>query len=160
MAATPETFTYFYFAARPIAQLREDGVSSAWTFLTSDHLGTPWLATDLAGAEVWSGGFEPFGRDFAGALQDQIFLRLPGQWEDGVWQDATLGGDLFYNLHRWYEDQTGRYTSTDLMGVGAGPNLFSYGRSQPLRYVDPQGLYTVDGSCNSSNCSPLFLRQT
>jgi len=29
---------------------------------------------------------------FLGALDNEIFLRFPGQWEDGVWWGAMLGG--------------------------------------------------------------------
>src|SRR5690606_17136847 len=59
-------------------------------WLTTDHLGTPILATNDAGAVRWSGGFEPFGADhqegtFFSASIAGVFLRLPGQWEDPVW---------------------------------------------------------------------------
>jgi hypothetical protein len=79
-----ELVVFFYLAGRPVSQLKIDGSGpEIWTYLISDHLGTPLLATDDAGAAVWKGGFEPFGRDFqegtpAGAIESGVFLRLPG----------------------------------------------------------------------------------
>ena len=35
------------------------------------------------------------------------------QWEDPIWQEATEGVPLYYNLHRWLEYGSGRLTSTD-----------------------------------------------
>jgi len=81
-----ERTVHLYLAGRPVAQLRIDSTGTeTWTYLTTDHLGTPLLATDATGAVVWEGGFEPFGRDYQqgmaqGALQNGIYLRLPGQW--------------------------------------------------------------------------------
>src|SRR5690606_21781565 len=62
--------------------------------------------------------FEPFGEDWqAGTLMNSlgkgIFLRMPGQWKDPLWSDATYPMELFYNVHRWYETGTGRYLSVD-----------------------------------------------
>ena len=80
----PETFEHiFTFAGRPVAQLTIDGMISTWTYLTTDHLGTPVLATDSLGGLLWRGGFEPFGRDWqagtpAGAQEKGIFLRFLG----------------------------------------------------------------------------------
>ena len=82
-----------YFAGRPIALLDRltavdpDSGSTAsrrLLYLTTDHLGTPDLATDESGSTVWSGGFEPFGVDYAGAQDNGVFLRFPGQWEDSL----------------------------------------------------------------------------
>ncbi|MGH3804978.1 MAG: hypothetical protein ACRDTD_33500, partial [Pseudonocardiaceae bacterium] len=59
-AAPPtETDTIFYFAGRPVATLRLAPGSSTLTYLTTDHLGTPILATADTGALIWQGGFEP-----------------------------------------------------------------------------------------------------
>jgi hypothetical protein len=64
----------FYFAGRPVATLDNvtEGTTiggftttSTWQYLTVDHLGTPILVTDSSGAQVWQGGFEPFGADYS-----------------------------------------------------------------------------------------------
>lgn len=146
--AVEEPVHYFYFAGRPVAQLAIDsGGLETWTYLTTDHLGTPVLATDSAGGLVWQGGFEPFGRDWRGgsgdgASENGLFLRLPGQWDDGSWEDAASAAGLFYNVHRWYENGTGRYTRPDPWGIdGGGPNVYLYGGANPLTNSDPDGRF-------------------
>ncbi len=47
-----------------MAQVAIDDTTETWTYLTTDHLGTPLIATDDGGALVWQGGFEPFGTDY------------------------------------------------------------------------------------------------
>jgi RHS repeat-associated protein len=47
---------------------------------------------------------------------------------------------LHYNYFRDYDPQTGRYVQSDPLGARSHLSLFSYADSNPLRYVDPQGL--------------------
>jgi RHS repeat-associated protein len=153
----------FYLAGRPVAQ--RDSATGELLFLTTDHLGTPVLATDEAGVEAWSGGFEPFGEDYAGAEAAGVFLRFPGQWEDGVWGEASLGVGVYYNVHRWYSPRVGRYSKRDplqrelafrggLLSVSGSTiealqrisvNAFTYALSTPTALTDPLGLATCDG---------------
>ena len=126
----------FYFAGRPVATLDKvtEGTplggfatSSTWQYLTVDHLGTPILVTDLSGAKVWQGGFEPIGADYGAA---PTILRFLGQWSDATWSGSG-GSGLYYNLHRWYEAGTGRYTQPDPLGLRVGPHVYTYARSSP-----------------------------
>jgi len=135
----------FYLAGRPVALL-SGTFDPVWTFVTTDHLGTPILALDATGATTWLGGFEPFGHDWqtgaASAGANGVFLRLPGQWVDSIWEDATLGTEVFYNVHRWYENGTGRYARTDPLVLRPDPqsNVYLYANANPLRFLDPLGL--------------------
>ncbi len=140
----------FYFAGRPVALYAKHlstpatGAPSASTrllYLTSDHLGAPILATDAAGATVWQGGFEPFGKDWNGARAAGVFLRLPGQWDDETWSPSGLS----YNVHRWYEAGTGHYSQPDPLGLQGGNVhplnlLYGYADDNPEVYTDPLGL--------------------
>ena len=136
-----------YFAGRPVALYRPDYLNNPWVFLTTDHLGTPIYAADINGAKIWEGGFEPFGGDYAGARDFGIFLRLPGQWFDPIWEGATMGVDLYYNVHRWYEYGTGRYTRVDPLGLEGGPHTYTYAAGQPLLFADPVGLEVFQVCC-------------
>ncbi len=164
------------FGGRPVAALTIDGGNGVVQYLTTDHLGTPMLATSETGVTEWQGGFEPFGRDWlegssSSALSAGVFLRLPGQFEDAAWADATSGAQSYYNLHRWHEFQTGRYTSPDPLGAirpdrealfTANP-LYAYAASSPTFFVDPLGLEVVIENPDTAasydqlkKCFPLF----
>ncbi len=149
---------YFYLAGRPVAQLEIREVTapgeppatqSRLAYLTTDHLGTPVLATDTAGATIWAGGFEPFGGDWAGARDASLPLALPGQWSDETWRQ--LDAELHYNVNRWYDSETGRYTRPDPLGSFPAPRQsdafpYLYADANPVSFADPLGLYTSYGS--------------
>ena len=67
-----------------------------------------------------------------------INLRYPGQY-----YDRETG--FFYNGARYYDPETGRYVSSDPMGLQGGINTYAYGMDNPLRYSDPTGLCWEDG---------------
>ena len=137
----------FYFAGRPVAQLDGPPATGTLTYLTVDHLGTSILATRSTGTAIWSGGFEPFGRDFTSpsAQTSGIFLRLPGQSDDATWDTAHLGSGVYYNLNRWYESGTGRYAMPDPVKLG---EPYVYVRGNPLTATDRLGLFRVAENCD------------
>jgi RHS repeat-associated protein len=150
----------FYFAGRPVATLDkvtegppvlEFTATWALSYLTVDHLGTPILVTNPSGAQIWQGGFEPFGADYNSV---PTILRFPGQWSDTIWDGGGDGG-LYYNVHRWYEARQGRYTQPDPLGInGGGNNLYLYAGADPLQHVDPNGLFIPRpcGPQDTANC--------
>lgn len=138
-----------YFGDRPAALYSKrlstpaSGSPSLTTkllYLTTDHLGTPILATDPAGATVWQGGFEPYGEDWNDAQTNGVFLRFPGQWQDETWQNSRLDSDLYFNVFRLYDFGTGRYERPDPLGVGASIDLYGYAHQNPMAMIDPLGL--------------------
>lgn len=151
---TPTRINVLYFAGRPIAIWKKVGTGTATlTRIVTDHLGTPVASIQQAGTAVdWYGGFEPFGEDWqAGTLQDSltkgIFLRMPGQWKDPLWSDATYPMEIFYNVHRWYEPGTGRYTAVDPARSDSEASPYFYADARPTRFTDRLGLFSVDDSC-------------
>ncbi len=150
--AAPTARHVFYFGGRPVALRDLTGTTETWRWVTTDHLGTPIATTGTTGALQWSGGFESFGRDFTtpSAQGSGVFLRLPGQWLDEAWEEASLGAEVYYNVHRWYEHGTGRYARVDPLGLdafrrfkfsGLSPNrLFAYADNDPIGRLDPLGL--------------------
>lgn len=179
-----------YLAGRPVAQIDRDWQQiPRHIFLVTDHLGTPALAFDSTGNAIWSGGFTAFGSDWqadtpAGALENGIYLRLPGQWDHLFWRrelSQGLGDNLYYNVHRWYEAATGRYASADpaLLGhpaqAGAGgggyllglvggsgdasqntalSHLYLYAAANPLLWVDRYGLAPCPPPADTSCLEP------
>ena len=142
---------YFYFAGRPVAQ---SATSGGLLYLSTDHLGTPILATDEAGSVAWKGGFEPFGTDYSGASTAGVALRFPGQWVDRSWAESSNGASVANNLHRWFAAGAGRYSQPDPLGLRGDPHLYIYGFGNPISLLDPLGLYTIDGSCKCPAADP------
>lgn len=135
----PERSLVFHFAGRPVAQLDVSGGTESWKWLTMDHLGTPIAATNTSGTLLWQGGFEPFGADWNGAGGAGVFLRFPGQWEEGVW-NRSPDSKLAYNLFRWHDTSVGRYIKPDPLQSSQSLDTFAYAQNNPIVKFDRFGL--------------------
>jgi RHS repeat-associated protein len=103
-------------------------------------LGTPIQATDRSGIIVWSAQYNAFGRaniTTPTATDDKPViassLRFPGQVED-----AETG--LYYNWHRYYDPEVGRYVTADPIGLVGGVNFYAYVNGNPVNFTDLLGL--------------------
>jgi hypothetical protein len=56
-------------------------------------------------------------------------------------------------MARYYDPKTGRYISSDPIGLAGGLNTYTYVRNNPLRYIDPLGLFEMYGKWGGSNYS-------
>ena len=108
-------------------------------FSHADHLNTPRLVADAAGATVWKWDQEePFGSNPADENPSELGvfdlpLRLPGQYLDKE-------TNLHYNYFRDYDPSTGRYLESDPIGLKGGLNTYAYVEANPLSFSDPSGL--------------------
>ncbi|WP_420917603.1 RHS repeat-associated core domain-containing protein [Shewanella algae] len=109
------------------------------------------MLTDASGYQVWQAEFDSFGRLLVQA-QSQIDnpLRFPGQYYD---QESGL----HYNWHRYYDAETGRYISSDPIGLYGGMNFYAYVGGNPLMRFDPMGLFSL---CDILNVIPDVLKGT
>jgi len=158
---------FVWLAGRPIAQIKTLYKSNGdlnrveTRYLHTDHLNTPRKATDENGTIVWRWDSDGFGyvqpdRDPDGDGKKQyVRLRFAGQY-----QDAETG--LFYNYFRYYDPYTGRYVTSDPIGLEGGINTYGYVEGNPLKLVDPLGLL---GGCPTGMapgagglCSPTKFR--
>jgi RHS repeat-associated protein len=130
---------YVYLNGAPLAQLQPLGSAHEVLYLHTDHLGTPRMATDANAVKVWGWDSDPFGATAADSDPDgdgtdvTVNLRFPGQYFD-----AETG--LYYNVFRYYDSATGRYLTSDPIGLAGGFNLFAYVANNPLQFIDPYGL--------------------
>ena len=130
---------YVYLNGEPIAQINGAGQAAEVLYLHTDHLGTPRRATDAGGTAVWAWDSDAFGAVAANQDVDgngtlvTVPLRFPGQYYD---QETGL----HYNYFRYYDPSTGRYLTSDPIGLDGGLNTFGYAGGNPLVFVDPYGL--------------------
>jgi len=101
-----------------------------------DHLGTPKALTDGGGQVVWKASYNPFGKASITSQGPTFNLRFPGQYYD------TETG-LHYNWHRYYDPDTGRYITSDPIGLGGGINTYAYALNNPKSLYDPYGLWAI-----------------
>jgi len=105
----------------------------------NDPLGTPQALTDEAGTVVWKADYDPFGKATANEDPDgdgnrvTLNIRFPGQYYD---QETGL----HYNYFRYYDPATGRYITSDPIGLIGGNNTYLYINANPLKFVDYLGL--------------------
>jgi len=133
---TDSVVDYVWIDGEPIAQINGD---DSIVFLMTDHLMTPRRGYDELGTMVWSWEGEPFGDTLADSDPDGdgtdtlVHLRFPGQYYDGE-------SGLHYNWNRYYIPATGRYLSSDPIGLGGGNNTFAYASNNPTTFFDSTGL--------------------
>jgi RHS repeat-associated protein len=154
-AAPAIAWEYVWFGGQPVAQIASATGAIEWTF--TDHLGTPLLQTDATAQITWRAEYEPYGTIHtlrAGTGKHQP-LRFPGQ-------EAEEGGEVAYNIFRWYRAGWGRYTQSDPLHVfrtlSEESQAYGYALDNPLKFRDPLGLYTVGGSC--ARCENLDARDS
>ena len=84
----------------------------------NDHLGTPLAMTNAGGNVVWKAAYDPFGEaqvDPSSTVTNNF--RFPGQYYDEE-------SGLHYNWHRYYDPRTGRYVTTDPIGLKGNKSYF------------------------------------
>lgn len=102
---------YIWLDGTPIAF-----VQSGQTYhIHVDHLGTPKVLTDASGQVVWGADYSPFGKASITSQGPTFNLRFPGQYFDAETR-------LHYNWRRYYDPNTGRYISSDPIGLAGGIN--------------------------------------
>ncbi|MCB0390811.1 MAG: RHS repeat-associated core domain-containing protein [Bdellovibrionales bacterium] len=111
-----------------------------FVFTHIDHMGAPRVATNNIGKLAWYWPSNAFGKgspiedmDGDGTLI-KINHRFPGQYFDEE-------SGLHYNWRRYYSPDIGRYIQPDPIGLEGGSNPYIYAYSDPVNYIDPQGLY-------------------
>ena len=128
---------YIYALGVPVAQI-DGGTPERIRYVHTDHLGSPWLATDDQAGIIWRWQGRAFGDHVPDVYPDgdgsltEINLRFPGQYAD-----AETG--FYYNWNRYYDPATGRYLSSDPIGLAGGLNTYGYAAQNPITFTDPTG---------------------
>ncbi|WP_318392661.1 RHS repeat-associated core domain-containing protein, partial [Enterobacter sp.] len=99
-----------------------------------DHRGLPLALFCEDGSIVWSAEFDEWGNLLSedNPQNLQQLIRLPGQHYDDE-------SGLYYNRHRYYNPEQGRYITQDPIGLMGGWNLYIYPLN-PVSSIDSLGL--------------------
>ena len=96
----------------------------------------------------------PYGEEAVSVPQNDFKLRFTGQERD-TYDEGGPADDLDYMHARFRNPLTARFLSLDPRdGIQRTPqswNRYSYARSNPLKYVDPTGLYTFAKTCSEGD---------
>ncbi len=129
------TTTYYYLNGQRVAMRTSAGV----TWLAGDHLGSASLATNSAGQKVSDERYYPYGATRSGSMPTDY--QFTGQKRD-------TGTGLYYYGARYYDPATGRFISADSIvpkpGKPQALNRYSYVYNNPMRFVDPTGMFTEE----------------
>lgn len=127
--------------------------TSGTNYLTSDMLGTPRLITTSNQNVLGRHDYLPFGEEIAATYGSRSTVTgYPAT--DAIRQQFTqkerdVETGLDYFLARYYGSAQGRFTSPDPLLTSGRPenaqswNRYSYTLNNPVRFVDPAGLFTI-----------------
>ena len=65
------------------------------------------------------------------------------QWKGFTGKEYDPETGLYYFNARWYDQSIGRFISEDPVRDPNNPNLYTYARNNPLRFIDPTGLISL-----------------
>jgi len=147
-----------YLKHVPVVHLIGEDVYAVHT----DHLGTPKLLTNNDGQVAWEATHTPLGEAIISQQDIEFNLRFPGQYAD-----AETG--THYNYQRDYDPRTGRYLTSDPVGLEGGDNTYAYASNDVLGAIDVLGLSSewialagggplAGDAVNSNEVEPFSLR--
>jgi RHS repeat-associated protein len=111
------------------------------SYFHNDVAGSPMMATDINGLLAWKETYRPYGDRLvqsAGSRGNEL-------WFSGKPFDEETG--LSYVGARYYDPTLGRFMGVDPMQATQSDlhsfNRYAYASNNPLRYVDPTGMWSV-----------------
>ncbi|MGQ0699156.1 MAG: RHS repeat domain-containing protein [Panacagrimonas sp.] len=114
------------FFRSPIGMIRD----GALYYIGNDQLGRPMTVWNTAKTVVWEAQNKAFDRTVTTDTVGGLDLGFPGQYHE------TESGN-WYNLNRYYDATTGRYTQSDPIERGAkGAWLKSFAATPKCRVIE------------------------
>jgi len=142
----------------PIATIRTNanGSGVGFFYIHTDNLNAPTKITrPTDNVIIWRWDHDIYGngapnQDLDGNGAVLVFnLRFPGQFAD------TETG-LYYNYFRYFDPTTGRYITSDPIGLRGGLNTYEYVDGNPVSFTDTEGL-EVDVCCRPAQIANGFI---
>ncbi|HET9172072.1 MAG TPA: DUF6531 domain-containing protein [Actinospica sp.] len=121
-----------YYARAP-----QELIDQRFHAIVTDLVGTPTELVTAEGEVAWRRRTDLWGRSVPDGDAALCPIGFPGQYHD-----PETG--LAYNNKRYYDPETGRYTTPDPLGLDPAPNHHAYVHN-PLVAADPLGLEPEGG---------------
>jgi RHS repeat-associated protein len=102
----------------------------------ADGLGSITGLTDSSQTVVQNYGYDGFGN-----LSQTPTIQNPYTYTGREWDRET---GLYYYRARYYDPKAGRFLSEDPIGIAGGIDLYAYARNNPVKFMDPMGLFTYN----------------
>jgi RHS repeat-associated protein len=118
------------FGAAGLVSRHEGSTSASYSF---DSEGNVTQRSDSSGSVLSNHLFSAHGSALSGTLSDPFGFKA----QFGYYTDIETGLQLL--TRRYYDPSSGRFITRDPVSYSGGINLYSYAKSNPLRYLDPLG---------------------
>jgi len=104
-----------------------------------DDFGSVIALTDESGNLLFSANYGPHGEDWGSTGYNYSPFGWLGGYGVQTLNDSTPL-KLYLTRYRLYSATLNRFLSSDPLGLEGGLNLYEYGLSNPMMYIDPLGL--------------------
>ena len=114
-------------------------------YLALDGLGSPVALVNNSGGQTGAYRYDPYGQATATAVNGSGAIGIQIYGYAGGFDDPASG--LVHYGQPWYDPAPGRFAQQDSLETIADPtraNRYEYANSNPVNYVDPTGLWTID----------------
>ncbi len=113
--------------------------TTGYRYYHTDRLGSTLALTDATGSVTVRYSYEPHGTKSVQGNENGNPFTFVGT--HGVMDE---GSGLFWMKNRYYDAVTGRFIQGDPIGTAGGVNLYAYAASNPVNFIDPNGLDEED----------------
>jgi RHS repeat-associated protein len=128
-------YLYLDHSHEPLARIDGIGEHQTVRHYHNDLNGLPQLLTETDGQPVWSAEFRVWGNT-ATETREPYYVEEQNLRFQGQYLDRETG--LHYNTFRFYDPDSGRFTTPDPIGLLGGLNLYQYAPN-PVGWIDPLG---------------------
>ncbi len=111
---------------------------SGSSFYDFDQLGNVISVTNALGNKGTSYSYQPYGALLSSTSSASDPFQFLGQY--GV---QYITPSVSYMRARFFSNSTGRFATTDPIGINGGTNIYRYSLNNPVQYVDPTGHSTL-----------------
>jgi RHS repeat-associated protein len=146
------TSEYVFFDGERIARIDSPATTPVAHYYVADNLGSASVIANETGAMEREEMYFPYGGERWSQGSDPNRYKFTGKE-----RDAETGLDYFGA--RYYGSNMGRFLTPDPIGIMKQKlrdpqqwNMYSYARNNPLRFMDPTGMYVASCGDGVKNC--------